>query len=329
MITTASAAASFTNTEWAQPITSVNQAAIQIAALTAQSQSTRELTIKAGLSCLASGATLYIRAGTYNEAILNLAIPSGSSWNAATTISAYPGDELAVIIKPSTNTLFVIFIDSNQPATQYVVFNGLVLDGTNINNAGARVDAPSGFIKFSNGEIKNTQGNGTWGGHGVIGFNNSWFTNMNVHHNGDTNDFAHGFYLPGHGNLIENSQIHDNGGWGVQVYQGNPNLVMDAYDNIIRNNFIYNNARSRIRGPGVFISHGANNQVYNNIIEGNVGGIALDYGADNALVYNNTIYKNNGPCIFVGADLPVRLSRITFATQTREALQMPEPTRYN
>src|SRR5262249_36959525 len=64
----------------------------------------KRLTITAGLACgggLGPGATLYVRAGTYDESFsFTVGIPSGTSWNAPVTLSAAPGE--AVTILPTT-----------------------------------------------------------------------------------------------------------------------------------------------------------------------------------------------------------------------------------
>jgi hypothetical protein len=90
---------------------------------------------------------------------------------------------------------------------------------------------------------------------------------MNIHHNGST-DFDHGLYIPGVGNLIENSQVHHNSGWGVHVY----NQPGGVHNNIVRGNVIYSNGQSKKRGVGIVISSGSNNQAYDNILYDNLGG---------------------------------------------------------
>src|SRR5579884_3330122 len=76
------------------------------------------------LACLASGDTLYVRAGTYNEQIYVPNIANGTSWNSATTIAAYPGD------LPSKPLLVgYIYLVSQQ----YLIFDGINIQG--ISNA--------------------------------------------------------------------------------------------------------------------------------------------------------------------------------------------------
>ena len=143
------------------------------------------------------------------------------------------------------------------------------------------------FIKFSNSEVKNAHDSG------ILGFADSIFTNINIHHNGTT-DFDHGLYMAGANNIVENSPIHHNYGWGVHVY----NYPGGVNNNIIRGNVVYSNGQSNKRGVGIILSSGDNNQAYNNIIYGNLhGGIQVNWSS-NAKVYNNTIYNEAG-CITI------------------------------
>jgi len=267
----------------------------------AQSQSTPRLTINEGLKCLAGGDTLYILSGTYNERIESRAgtpsVPSGRSWTNMTTISAALGSELQVILRPDSGEHVVFLFGTHQ----YINFNGLVLDGSGISHTGTKgEDCSPGyncgtiggvpqFIKWSNSEIKNAHDSG------VLGYGDSIFTNMNIHHNGST-DFDHGLYIAGVGNLIENSQVHHNSGWGVHVY----NQPGGTNNNTVRGNVIYSNGRFKARGVGIVLSSGFNNQAYNNILYDNLGGgIQIDWG-DNLMAYNNTIYNNAAGCISIG-----------------------------
>src|SRR4029077_14366710 len=69
---------------------------------------------------LKPGDTLYVRGGTYAEALNNMPLGSGTGWNAPVTIAAYPGE--TPIIEPGSG-LFVLFLNQN---LSYVVFQGLV-----------------------------------------------------------------------------------------------------------------------------------------------------------------------------------------------------------
>jgi hypothetical protein len=53
-------------------------------------------TLRKGVSVLTPGATLYVKRGTYSEALNR--IPGGRSWSQPVVIAAYPGHE--VVVKP-------------------------------------------------------------------------------------------------------------------------------------------------------------------------------------------------------------------------------------
>src|SRR5438876_12151617 len=84
-------------------------------------------TVAKGVSVLTPGATLYLRAGTYPEALAANAIPGGTSWAKPVTVSAYPG-ETAILQPPAGSARCLTFSSS---ASQYIQVIGLVLDAIN------------------------------------------------------------------------------------------------------------------------------------------------------------------------------------------------------
>ncbi len=92
----------------------------------AQSSSTPKRSVNSGLTCLQTGERLYVRGGTYAEALTSPSIASGGSWSNPTRIAAYPGE--AVWLKPSASVPYVIELYSGQ---QYLEFDGINLDTTN------------------------------------------------------------------------------------------------------------------------------------------------------------------------------------------------------
>ena len=90
--------------------------------------STPKRTINSALDCPMPGDTLFIRAGTYAEAINSNqhTIPTGTSWSAPVTIASYPGE--TVTLNPSSCEIL------NLPASylQYIIFKDLILDGINL-----------------------------------------------------------------------------------------------------------------------------------------------------------------------------------------------------
>src|SRR4029077_16501031 len=89
---------------------------------------------------------------------------------------------------------------------------------------------------------------------------------------------AVGVYIQGPSNLVENCNIYDTGGVGIQIY----NAAGDAPDNnVVRNNRVHD--ITRLGDPseswGILIAQGNNNQLYNNVIYGlTVGNQAGDAG---------------------------------------------------
>src|SRR5439155_9580334 len=78
-------------------------------------------TIKHGASLLKPGDTLYIRAGTYAEELVD-AIPGGTSWTSPVTVAAYPGE--TVIIRPNSSSAegILYFAASSE---KYIIVKGL------------------------------------------------------------------------------------------------------------------------------------------------------------------------------------------------------------
>src|SRR5680860_603047 len=86
------------------------------------------LTIQKGMTTMRTGDTLLIRAGTYAEQIDSqfFTIPTGTSWENAPIIAAYPGD--VVTLKPNSGSQAIGLVHSY---IQYVIFDGLIVDAIN------------------------------------------------------------------------------------------------------------------------------------------------------------------------------------------------------
>jgi parallel beta-helix repeat protein len=82
----------------------------------------------------------------------------------------------------------------------------------------------------------------------------------------------------------------------VQVYNDGGGVN----DNVVRGNWIYDNARSGARGNGIILSSGARNVAINNVVWGNNGGIRADYASVDAQILNNTTFGNADFGIRVG-----------------------------
>ena len=259
-------------------------------------------TIKKGISAIKSGDTLYIKGGTYPEQINSNAqtLPTGSSWDDAPVISAYSGE--TVVLKPSGGSEVIAL---GHPSIKYLIFNGLVLDASNLQRScptgygcSYGVGATNGVhhVRFTNIEIKNAAGSGvliTRGGSSIA--TSFEFIGCDVHNNGvEARD--HGFYLATSGNRVKNCKVHHNAGFGIIVYTGNTSVT--ANNNTIDGNYVYDNATTSGSAPGILIDNGSGNLVMNNVVRGNKNGIHVGsafvsgVSASSMRIYNNTIYQN-------------------------------------
>jgi parallel beta-helix repeat protein len=257
------------------------------------SQSTPKRTIKASLTCLSAGDTLYIRGGQYPEqlhSVFGTNWPSGTSWNNPVTVAGYPGE--TVIINPSStdSTFDVLYLNG----VQYLIFDNLTIDGANVNAAIGtgllRLETNTSHIRVQNSVLKNSlAGNGISGpGYG------SEFRSLEIFGNA-----GYAFYLTGPDNLVENCNLHDNQGYAIHFYHSGS---FDVSNNIARNNRIWHNGWNNVNPAGscaLILSSGDNNLAYNNLILDHNGcGIQIyGYGTSNSQVYNNTIAGNVGSCI--------------------------------
>lgn len=242
-----------------------------------------------------TGDTILVMPGTYAEG-LNNRFASGTSWSNPNTIRAFDPNNRP-ILKPNSGTDRVLnFATSSSLGTgrQYIIIDGFVLDGTNINSdvvkiqySGADATKGANHIRIMNSEIKNGPSNGIL----ITSINSGYneFINLDVHDNG-VNQLDHGFYISTSNNVVENSRVYNNAGYGIHVYSENS---WTADNNVIKNSLLFNNARYGYTGSGVILSSGTGNIAYNNIIFGNNSGIRVNYGAMNTKVYNNTVYANN------------------------------------
>jgi len=253
----------------------------------AQNQSTPKLTIAAGIACLASGDTLQIKAGTYNERIQSntnfFTNQSGTSWNNATTVGAFGSDTVSItggisINSPVTGTEF-----------KYIIIRNLILDGNNMGFGGGGNGGTVHHIKVDSVEIKNVSNTGIMVGGSDHSGSDIWITRTKVHdYNGTPSNQFHCWYVEGSRNIIEYSQCYNwSGGYGIHNYtQGGT-----ASDNIYRYNWIYNVGNSASTVFGLILTVGDNNRAYNNLITNNANGVDIGSGSGN-MVYNNTIQGN-------------------------------------
>ncbi|PTL35898.1 hypothetical protein CLG94_09105 [Candidatus Methylomirabilis limnetica] len=254
-------------------------------------------TLSRGVSVLIPGDTLYVMSGTYAESLMHN-IPAGTSWSAPITVAAAPGH--TVTLKPDLGAEFVLHFQGPQ---QYIVIDGLILDGANATYGVVKITwSVSGdpttaahHIRLQNSEVRNASAlGGQASGQGVLVAGQAdWneFINLNVHHNGLTS-FDHGFYIQSSHNVVEHCSVHDNAGYGVHLYN---EYGRRTDSNVVRNNAVFNNG-----WRGILLGSGDGNIAYNNVVWGNRGGIRVSFGnPTNSKVYNNTTYNNTDYGILV------------------------------
>lgn len=264
--------------------------------------------IQAGIAHLAPGDTLEVSGGTYAECLRDVgaaAIPAGRSWDAPTTIKAAPGQ--TVWLRRDTQCEGgVSLIDFGQNRAQYIVFEGINLNGVNSSYNCIMVGAMS-HLRFQDMEVKHCSV-GIQGG-----VNHSTFLRVHAHHNGYNEQGVHtcpqahlgchGFYLPGahntllqvqashnsgigitlscegcggqvHDNRITASVIRDNAGYGVMLYGGN--MLEDT--RICRNIVGIVSYPATLRQNQVvgnreagLVLHGSGHSLEGNVVRGNGG----------------------------------------------------------
>jgi len=279
-------------------------------------------TIAYGAGRLSPGETLCVRAGTYDESFYN-SIPSGSgdgtSWSGAlpVTLRAYPGEERQVIVQPGSAP-FVLYTGYYREDS-YIVIDGFVFDGSNVEHAVLKIDQHSHHIRISHSEIRNSPGNGV-----LVGTSTDYleFMDVEVHDLG-----AYGFYIGGNHILIDGATIHDVGGYGIHAYAG----ACERPDGCVSNNIIRNSRVFRVRrflhssgdwkdpvGIGIFTGPG--NIVVDNVVTGtgsdaHFWGIRVQYGAAAAQIYNNTLFDME-MCIYIDEPDAVIRNNVMYQCET-------------
>jgi hypothetical protein len=256
-------------------------------------------TITAGVNCLAAGGRLIIRAGTYNERLDEeaggITYPRATSWAGASIIEAMAGETVTVL--PTAQNGNAVLRIASTSTNYYLWFMGhnrnFIIDGTNVTTGQSVVKIQAPFVRLDSMEIRNGQTQN--GGNGVIVVDPSTgveILNNNIHNNGivgDVNGQSYGIYAQSPNTIITGNDIHDNTGYGIQIYKsgGNPT------NNTFANNRVYNNGCTTNIG-GVLIQ-GTSHKVYNNLIYSNCGRPLEAYfsGDETGTVfYNNTLYGN-------------------------------------
>jgi hypothetical protein len=242
---------------------------------------------------LQPGDTLYLRGGTYDEAINQFQMPSGTA-SAPITIAAYPGETVRV-----GNWPMMFFGPSS--GTSHVIIDGIHFTNGLYMGGGGQPYGPS-HITVQNFEVSGGSSDGV-----TVSGSNNIFRNGKVHDNTGTGcvkshgsaSFCHGFYVLGSDHIIENVEVYNTTGIGIKIGQ-----EPGATNVIVRNNVIHHWGLADSSAAILFAALSSNSMAYNNIIYGCTGptpsgnqqaGISFWRGDNNA-AFNNTVYVPDGTC---------------------------------
>jgi hypothetical protein len=247
-------------------------------------------TIAKGMSSLHAGETLYIRGGTYDEAIRDFGgatVPSGSSYADAPVITSYPGE---------VATLRGVDLSS----AQYVIFKDLVLDG-----AGVVQDVISvgyngaNHVRFQNIEAENSLSHLVTvspRGHDIEFLGGKYHDAGRPTSPDYPNDYA--FYVMGSNNLVDGIEVYNIPYYGIHNYDSSPT----PSGNVYRNSVFHDTSLQSATGAAILLADGDSNVADNNTIYNNFGrGIETSYGASNTQITNNHIYQNGEYGILVAS----------------------------
>jgi hypothetical protein len=249
---------------------------------------------RGGIACMQTpGDKLLIREGSYADYINNwtepYSLPSGTDWDNAFTVAAYPGETVTIV--------GISIATGDNLNLSYWIFDGLhAVNNIPGNGEAIGMQSPD-HLRFINMEVT-TGGRPTRAGTSDQCVEGSGhfieFINVEVHDCGDPRDgssIAYGFYWGGSDSLFDHIKLHDTTGYGFHIYSADCDTGCPDR-NTIRYSEIYNTGTLQGSAGILFASNGDDNQAYENIIRNNDKGIEAGYGASNTQIYNNTIYGN-------------------------------------
>lgn len=269
------------------------------------------LTLRAALRALPGGGTLYIRAGTYTEAINNL-IPGGTPDN-PTMVAAFPGEDVR-LYPPETATRGLYFA---QETSVYIVVDGLIIDAARVTNDGVKINNGAHHITLQNCEIMNAPGHGVHISRDTSQYNR--LIGVRIHDNGIVDGvpdaFRHGVYIQASYNQVVGATIYANGGNGVQIRRHEDTLP--PIGNQVRDSRVY--AQDR----GVVVLDAVDTVIINNIFDNNDVGVQLQVDTYGTQIWNNTFYANRaGIVLNPRAGNPSILNNL-IAASTEIGVQIP------
>ena len=249
---------------------------------------------------LQPGDTLYVRAGTYPESLINQ-IPSGTSWEAPVTVAAYPGE--TVILRPPGGHHV---LELHGRTKSYILLKNLKLDGARVRSHVVRIGYTSGqpdstahHIRLDGVEVMNGKSQGILV---TAGSHRCEFIDLNVHHNGsDRRD--HGLYLQGSFHVVSRGSYAHNKSYGIHAYgAGSDNTFIGAQihrnrvgvqstqdRNLWINNLVYAN-----KAGGIITNNGDDAKyLHNTVVFNGRWGININYNyVARAQLINNIVYGN-------------------------------------
>jgi parallel beta-helix repeat protein len=277
-------------------------------------------TIKHASRVLRPGDTLYVRRGTYAEALLDR-IRGGSSWAAPVTVKAYPGE--TVILRPPPGSSHVLLFSSS--ASRYIIVSGLTLDAANVRSDAVKITdnwngstgTAAHHIRLRDCVIKNVRENPaahmgvliTANPSAGLSCDSNELLNCKIHDIGGSEgpgDLQHGVYIQSNHNLVDRCEIYRCSAYGLQIYRASPTLRdgRTCSNNVVRNCKVHDNNIGRdSQSLGILVGMGKNNLVCNNLVYNNGGGIRVNYGASDTKVLNNTVYNNRSRSTGYGIDV--------------------------
>lgn len=261
-------------------------------------------TIARGVRALQGGQKLRIFGGLYTESCIgseaSIAIASGTSWEEATVITNYPGEE--VVFRTYGKCAFHF-----NNAEQYVILDGLVLEGLGDASTQDSYLLRAGnahHLRFANGAIRYSSAVGALL---EVESHHIEVVNSSIHNNGslkiikappsDNVSFG-GVLLGASDSILHDNQIYQNLGKAVQVYSvGAKTHRCVLQKNNIHHNFVDAEGYDT---PAVYVASGANHQVIGNTFDSEQTALSVTYGSVDALVENNTISNMRKWGIYVG-----------------------------
>jgi hypothetical protein len=264
------------------------------------------------LACMRSGDTLYLRGGTYREALV---IPTGGlpngggSWDKATTIAGVAGER--AILRPPAGTFTSTTLSlGTGGGFAWMVFENLEMDGTDMGSCSGcgqnvMLGGDSHHIRIKDCDIHHGPSHNLFGG-GAF----HEFLGNRVH-----DARGYGWYFSGNHAVFDGNDIFYMGGYGLHIYNTGAH---DVSDNVVSNNRVHDNGYGKYQDPprggnGVLVSHGNNNLIVNNLIYHNNQGLEIDHACTNCQYLHNTIVGNTGAGVVLGVQYPQSLPGLVFA----------------